>query len=129
MNKESKLIYSAIRTPDGTLLESRHRHDYRTHTDANGEWYMIDGGTAYFRGRLNKEEPEYIQIYSDDEHSLIRKIFTWGTYGKDGDQPLRYITIAEMTDGHVKAIVETQTHLSEHIMQLFINELEYRNGN
>ena len=120
------LLYSAMRTPDGTLLESRYRHDYVTHNDANGEWYMLDGGTAYIRCSVNKEQPEFISIYSDDTHEVIRKYFTWGTYGKNGDQPLSYITIAEMTDGHVQAIVDTQTQLSDTIMQLFINELDYR---
>ena len=33
-----------MRTPDGTILESKHRHDYVTHLDANGNEYMLDGG-------------------------------------------------------------------------------------
>ena len=125
--KTKRLIYSAMRTPDGTLLESRHRHDYVTHIDANGEEYMLDGGKDYIRCSINKEEPEFISIYDDEDHAIIREYFTWGTYGKDGTEELRYITIAEMTDGHVQAIVDTQTHLSEHIMKLFIDELEFRN--
>ena len=37
--KKEKLaiLNSRMRTPDGTILESKHRHDYVTHTDANGK--------------------------------------------------------------------------------------------
>jgi hypothetical protein len=38
------LIRNAIRTPDGTILESRSVHDYRTHMDTvTNRQYMIDG--------------------------------------------------------------------------------------
>ena len=36
----SELIYNALRTPDGTIIESKSRHDYVTHTDANGKNYI-----------------------------------------------------------------------------------------
>jgi len=38
------LIANALRTPDGTVLESKSRHDYKEYIDANGKTYMIDGG-------------------------------------------------------------------------------------
>ena len=30
-----KLIKNSIRTPDGTVLTSRHRHDFKSHKDKN----------------------------------------------------------------------------------------------
>ena len=35
--EKEEILNSRLRTPDGTILESIHRHDYVTHTDANGK--------------------------------------------------------------------------------------------
>ena len=36
------LVRNAIETPDGTVLESTHRHHCATHTDAvDGNFYMV----------------------------------------------------------------------------------------
>ena len=39
----STLVYNAIRTPDGTVIESMHRHDYKAYLDKNGKEYMVMG--------------------------------------------------------------------------------------
>ncbi|WP_198160174.1 hypothetical protein [Photobacterium sp. J15] len=52
-------------TPDSTILISRHRHDYVTHINANGETYMVDGGTDYLRRNVNTEPFEEQSIYTD----------------------------------------------------------------
>ena len=46
---EPRIVLNAIETPDGTVLVSRHRHDYREHTDANGSTYAVDGGSDYLK--------------------------------------------------------------------------------
>lgn len=99
------LIYNALRTPDGTILESRHRHDFRTHTDANGKHYMVDGGLAYERRSAHGDEV-ILSRYDDEPHDEQRQIITWGSYGKEGKSPLRYIKIADMETDHIKAVLK-----------------------
>jgi len=109
-----------------TELVSYDRHDYKTHLDANGEEYMVDGGTNYLRRNKCKEEYTETSLYSDTEHEVIRNVFTWGTYGINGDQPLRQILLNNMDTAHIKAILKTQTRLPKHTKQLFKDELDYR---
>ncbi len=102
-----RTIYaSQIRTPDGTILRSQHRHDYKTYTDANGETYMIDGGYDYFRSSVNRVPAENITVYTDDPHEIKREIPVWGTYGKNGDGSYHVISVAEMTDAHMSALLD-----------------------
>ena len=55
-----------------------------------------------------------------------REILLWGTYGKDGKQPLKHILLKEMTNEHIQAILDTQTHLSEEKRKYFSDELDLR---
>ena len=122
-----KYVANRIRTPDGTILESMNRHDYVTYIDANGKEYMVDGGLDYLRRNIHDDAPyEELSLVSTDEHSVIREVFKWGTYGIDGKQKLKYVILKDMSWDHIEAILETQVHVREHIRQLFVNELEYR---
>jgi hypothetical protein len=120
------LLVSAIITPDGTRLESLHRHDYQTYTDANGEEYMIDGGTDYIKRSVNKERAADDFVYNNDPHEVIREVFKWGTYGKNGDQSLKMKPLKSLDKEHIEAILKTQKHLKEHIKKVFVDELGYR---
>ena len=102
---EMKLIRNALQTPDGTIIESMHRHDYVTYTDANGKEYMVDGGLAYVRRSIHDDQID-LSEYDDAPHERQREVLTWGTYGKDGKQPLQYKTIAEMETEHLQAVIE-----------------------
>jgi len=122
-----KIICNRIRTPDGTILESMNRHDFVTYIDANGKEYMVDGGLDYLRRNIHDDAP-YIElsVMCNADHSVIREVFKWGTYGIDGKQPLTYVILKDMSSDHIEAILETQTHLRDHIRQLFVNELNFR---
>lgn len=123
----SQVIANALITPDGTILQSYHRHDYKTHLDkVSGEEYMIDGGTDYCRSNVNKVTPQYITVTMDDIHEIRREWFHWGTRGKDGQQPLTWKPLRELESDHIRAIIETQHQITPYLVELFKSELEYR---
>ena len=126
--QERQLIYSAWKTPDGTILHSRHRHDYQEHFDAvSKEWYILDGGSDYQRCSINEVPAEDLTLYSDDPHDKIREVFIWKSYGKNFSQPEGvYTLLKDLTDDHIIAICETQTHLPDYIMKVFRNEIRFR---
>lgn len=121
----AKTIASLIICPDGTKLQSFHRHDYKTHIDKNGEEYMIDGGLDYYRGNVNKQPAEYHAVTMDDPHHLRRHHFHWGSYGKDGNQPLRWIPLEDMETEHINAVLDN-CQLADWTTELFKDELQWR---
>jgi len=122
-----KLIRNAMITPDGTLLQSRHRHDFVQYTDANGLVYMVDGGLDYIRRSINDSAPHVDKcVYDDVPHEEQREVATWGTYGKNGDEPRSYVTVANMSTEHIKAVIETQDNVLEQLLTVLKAELWYR---
>lgn len=127
MMSDAPILLNRIRTPDGTVLTSYHRHDYRTHKDANGETYMVDGGTAYLRRNHCKEPYEELTVVLTDDHEVNRKAFHWGSRGPMGDQPVQYRPLCELSDDHIQAILETQPQIEgTYIEGLLAAELKYR---
>lgn len=122
-----RLVANKIRTPDGTILQSYHVHDYRVHKDANGLEYMVDGGLEYLRRNIHPDAP-YVElsVYDTDPFDMIRLAFCWGTRGKNGDQPLKWVALGLLETDHIKAIIETQDHVPEHLLNIFKRELEWR---
>lgn len=122
------IIRNAIITPDGTELVSETVHDYKTHTDAvTGKIYGVDGGTEYQRLIGDIDDCKVICLTTENSPiEVIRKYFTWGTYGKDGVGDYRRVKLMEMSNDHIHAILETQMQLSEDRREIFFKELEYR---
>ena len=120
------LVYNALRTPDGTVIESLHRHDYVTYDDANGKFYMVDGGLDYLRRSANGDEVD-LSVSLDQGILAAREAASWGSYGKNGDEPLRLIKLCKMTNNHIKACLKTQTNMHPNIKLAMQQELDYRN--
>lgn len=120
------IVANGITTPDGTTLYSFYRHDYKGYTDSNGEYYFIDGGHDYVRTSWNTTPAVLHTVYDSDPHERIRQHFHWGTYGKDGEQPLRHIPLHSMETDHIKAILLTQAHIPGYVRNIFERELIYR---
>ena len=129
-NKQSyqaEILRNMMRTPDGTVLHSVHRHDYREHQDANGKVYMLDGGLDYVRCSAHGDEKMFT-VMSDDDHGLIRVVVTWGTYGREGDQLITHVLIADMETEHLQACIDGMRGYPRPAMyKVMQDELEYRN--
>ena len=119
------MVRNALCTPDGTILRSRHRHDYVTHTDANGNEYMLDGGIDYVRCSANGDE-EMLVVTLAEPHEEVREVCDWGTYGINGDQPLSYIKLCDMDTDHIKAVLKVGGRINTGIKIAMEQELEYR---
>lgn len=117
------LLCNKWKCKDGFILHSKHRQDYVSHTAANGEYSFCDGGLDYVRHSGNVEP---LLVYTSDPHEVIRENFTWGSRGLNGDEPVKYNLLKVLTDDHIRAILSTQTHLPEYILNVFRNELDYR---
>ena len=123
----STLVYNAIRTPDGTVLESKHRHDYNVYVDKNGKEYMVDGGLEYIRRNVHADAPyEELSVYITDGHDKVREVMKWGTYGIDGDQPLTYILLKDMNSAHIGACLENVPSMHPAYKESFKEELKLR---
>ena len=118
------LIRNAIQTPDGTILESTHRHDYKEYTDANGKYYMVDGGLAYMRRSVHKDQKD-LSLYDNEPHEVQASVLKWGTYGINGDQPLSHISISDMDTDHIGNVLG-MGHISSVHRKCMENELKIR---
>lgn len=99
------IIQNAIRIIDqDTILISRNVHDYQEH-----DGYFVDGGNDYQRygypnGKQNNVEN--LLIHDTDDFHIIKRKMIWGTYGKDGKQPLRFIRLIDANTEHLEAILK-----------------------
>lgn len=119
------LVLNRWQSVDGTILESKHRHDCVFHTDGvTGETCMVDGGIGgYIRlsGTLKD-----MCVYSDSSHEEQRDAFKWGSRGKNGDEELSYIALKDLSTDHIGNIIRTQKQIQDYVLELLQKELEYR---
>lgn len=127
---EKVIILNQIKTPDGTIIRSMHRHDYVTHLDANGLQYMVDGGCDYLRRNRHDAAPyEELTIYADDPFEVIRENFHRGGRGKDGRQPLTWVPMSKMSDSWLLACIKYNEDRGQgecYANSLYKRELMYR---
>lgn len=123
------IIRNAIRTPDGTILVSRHRHDFVGHTDSvTGHYYAIDGGRDYLKRSTDSPEPDVteLSVYHTAAYEDVREAFTWGSSGPNGADPMKFIPLKELTDDHIQNIMRSQNHMPSWMKWLFRCEIGYR---
>lgn len=130
-DEEYTILFNAIKTPDGTILSSRHRHDYVVHEDkVTGKEYGVDGGAEYFRRIGDTSDCEDLSITDKTPTSEIRNKFHWGSYGVNGDEPLQMRRLSELSNSHIQAILENVfKNKKSTFKSWFEMELSYRKEN
>lgn len=111
----NNLIQNAIKTHDGIILISRHRHDFVTYND-----YMLDGGLDYSRmsyPREYKDEFEMLFLYENDPIDIISKKLVWG---KNNNGKIQYVKLCDLELNHLKNILKTQN-----LSDIYINTIKY----
>jgi hypothetical protein len=99
-----KILQNAMKTVDGTIITSRSVHDYVEY-----EGHSVDGGGEYFRYGYPsgcESKIELLFLNEDDPLKMKKKKLIWGTYGKDGKQPLKWVKLIECETDHLKAILK-----------------------
>lgn len=121
-----QLVFNGIRTPDGTILESRSQHDYKTYIDKiSQEEYMVDGGLIYLRRNCNKMPFEELALEEDAPIEVIREWFKWGTLRRDeeGRAFTKLILLKDLTDSHINNIIRDGYNVMGNVM---VREKDYR---
>lgn len=123
-----KIFFNAIKTPDGTVLSSRHVHDFVTHEDSKtGKRYGVDGGPDYLRRIGDVNECEDLSITSDSSFEEIRVKFHWGSFGKNGDQKKVDRRLSELSSSHLEAILKNINFPHDSTFKKwFEQEVDYR---
>ena len=62
----------------------------------------------------------------DSMHKEVRGLFKWGSFGKDGGEPLKSILLKDLSPDHIYNILRTQEQLDKATKMLFVRELVYR---
>lgn len=127
---DRQLVLNKVRCKAcGEELISFHRHDYKTCSCP--QQTMVDGGTSYARwGGMNMHDIEHLHLYTDDPFEQTRLAPVWGSYGKNGDQPLKRLSVAEMTDNHIDVLIaDYGGKIPEWLLDHFLKETVYRKNN
>lgn len=121
----SKLIQNAIRIKDTNhILWSRSTYDYQEY-----DGYSVDGGDEYINLSYPSDKLDNIEmltIYDNEPFESSMKKLLWGTYGKSGKDPLKYVKLFECETDHLNNIIKYQTKISDYYKINILYILEYR---
>ena len=129
--EERILLHNSIKTPDGTILVSRHVHDYVSHEDkVVGTTYAIDGGQSYQR-MISGGKFENLSVYVGDSHEKVREVVERGGRGINGDEPLKYVVLKDISDNWLEAIItyEEEYRPKNMYLPIYCEEQLYRKQN
>lgn len=104
------------------VIESHSRHDFVSCSCGS---VAVDGGMDYLRRIGERENIIELSVYSTDSYETIRTHFKRGSRGVNGDEPLTWIPLEQMTNAHLRATIAYENPNNKFI-PLYEQELEYR---
>ncbi len=133
MEEEKRILRNAIKTPDGTIIESLNRHDYVSYTDKNGSEYSVDGGRDYLKRGFDIADYDELSIYDNGSHELRRENLRWGVnYDKDMNRlpnGTEWRLIKDLVTEHIQAILSGgYADNNSFYKEVFEEELKFRNN-
>ena len=125
--KHTQIVHNSVTCLEcNKTIVSHYRHDYKTCGCPNHA--SVDGGLDYIRiGAANMNKISSLVITTDDPFVVVRQYADRGTYGKNGDQPLHYVKICNISDDWLEAIIK-YGGAGWHI-DLIKKEIQYRKDN
>lgn len=66
--------------------------------------------------------PGYIEI-AVSSFEQAKRLAEWGTYGKNGNEPLRWVRLIDCSTEHLENILRTQPQIRGHIYQRIIKSI------
>lgn len=102
------IIQNAVHVPEKNVyLKSAHVHEY-VGFQSQGDDFFIDGGCEYLRRNFGSDVDLGFVDYTLTSESSLQEIYDkllWGTYGKSGREPLKWLPIRTLEASHIKAIL------------------------
>lgn len=124
------ILRNAIRTPDGTVIESHSVHDFTQHTDnITKKTYAVDGGLEYLRRVGDVHECQDLSVIDSGLHSQRRELLKWGNTRNAAGKPLSkiaWIPIKDLGTDHIRAILATQKRIRPVVQETLVTELQNR---
>jgi hypothetical protein len=100
------LIQNAVKCDVcGEIITSTHVHDMSVCGCDNRA--MTDGGGDYVRcGAVDMSKISSLALYENTGFDTKKENLIWGTYGKDGTEPLKWVKLIDCTSDHLQAILD-----------------------
>jgi ubiquitin len=100
-----QILVNKIQTPDGTILESHHRHDYKSYKNKNGQTYAVDGGIDYLKRNCTVNDYLELSLYTDSPFEYLRQHIVRGGRGKLGNEELKYEKLSQISDDWLENLI------------------------
>ena len=85
-------------------------------------------GQTYYFDPDHSKRTDLIYFEKARHEPQVREWLQWGTFGKSGQDPLKYVRLKNMSDEHIEACLRTQppAYLGKFYTKAFKTELKFR---